>query len=139
MNLIAIIFGLFIIICIFKLYNLEESFNVYKRRNISFKSISTPKTISNIVLDEFIDFDTKQYDFIDFGSGDGDTIYYFSKYFNNLIGIELNNESYKLSLLKDKKNNNINFINMNMIDYNFTNKNREKICNWCWVCSYKEL
>lgn len=122
MNLISIIFALFII-CIFNLYNLEESFNVYKRRNISFKSITTPKSISNIVLDEFIDFDTKQYDFIDFGSGDGDTIYYFSKYFNNLIGIELNNESYKLSLLKDKKNDNINFLNMNMINYKFNNKN----------------
>ena len=74
-------------------------------------------------MDKFIDFDTKQYNFIDFGCEDGDTIYYFSKHFNTLIGIELNNESYKLSRLKDRHNDNIIFLNMNMINCKFTNKN----------------
>ena len=136
-------FKVFILICIYEIIfiikNLRYKIKVYAyidpKKNLKaetayldFKEY-TPLPYY-FLLKSFRFLNTKDlitnYEYVDLGSGFGRPVFIASQYnFTNNIGIEISEYMHKIALInKNKfKKNNISFINKNIFDYKFENKN----------------
>ena len=120
-SIIIIILFLFYILKIYDLlscvkFQFSTSFN-----NVSYKSIPTTKKQISTIKDYLKKYKTTEYIFIDFGSGIGSTLISFQNKFKMLIGVEIEENSYKKSLEKTKHFNNINVINEDIQNFVFPN------------------